>query len=492
VSFRCKGKSSYPVFTSSTWGVTSRNPNECYRKIHALQVLTAAAGFKVRSSVAATAVQAYLDRFDGKDGRPALAQLPCRWRGIAHASLHGGPIAVLKGRSPFAVQIDVRKAYLDALYQDVPVLGRQDGSRVGGYYTHDDRRWSKIRTYVGFVDATLRVKDEPDNATYLPPLPVHFGFGSAFPAGTIRGCWTIAQVRDAEERGEAEILKVHQFAFAPQTQPLFAEIADTFLSLPDSLGKRLYTRFWGKFGTRGGYKARRSVEPVYGEVPSAGLWWSYDGIPLDSHRARPTYRPDLASFVCAYNHRRVMDAMRQLKPGSVHAVHVDSIWTSDVVGAAKLSSTPDEVGAWRTKRTGPLRFYGIGCYEHRGHCAASGYDAAVHGKLNRQRMEAFIQSPSAAHRKLLLHTRNWTADPAFDPTATSTPLFIDMDMTASPVEGPSVYSDAWTMGGWSRPTPEDAYDPDAQGPPTWVDDPPASSQAPTTPDASSLDVSAPT
>jgi hypothetical protein len=462
--FRTRQRGKYRVLTSTTWGVNKANPNTCYDNIRRLQVLAAAAGLRVRSTIAGTAVQAYMDRYDGTKGHPSLQQLPCRWRGLAHAALHGGPISVLRGGAPYATQIDVRKAYLAALYQEVPIVGPE-----GGWYTHGGRKWSQLHKLVGLVDATVRVAQHPDDPSWLPPLPVHFGTGSAYCTGTLRGCWTIAQVRDAELRGEIEVIEVHQFAYAPQTRPLFAEIADFFQELPDTLQKRLYTRFWGKFGSRGGYTAHASEEPREGEVPAGGLWWAYDGIPLDSPKAAPTYRPDLAAFVSAHNHRNVMKTLRQLKPESVIACHVDSIWTTDVVGAHRICSRQSGVGAWRPKRTGPLRFYGIGCYRHNTHLAASGYDERVQGKLTLESMEKWIQHPQTTHRRLLLETREWDGDPALEGGSTSRPLHVAMDTTVSPVEGPSVYDPCWTMNGWRKPVPEDAVEPLSDDPPDAVE-----------------------
>ena len=468
LQFRTNQRGRYRVLTATTWGVNKANPNACYDAIRRLQVLTAAVGLKVCSTIAGTAMQAYMDRYDGKKGHPRLQQLPCRWRGMAHAALHGGPIAVLRGSAPYAVQIDVRKAYLAALYQRVPIVGPE-----GGWYTHGGRDWSQLRKLVGFVDATVEIAEK--GSAWLPPLPVHFGFGSAFPTGKLRGCWTIAQVCEAEERGELIVTKIHQFCYAPQTRPLFAEIADFFQTIPSQLQKRLYTRFWGKFGSRGGYIARTSEEPRFGEVPAGGLWWAYDGIPLDSPAARPTYRPDLAAFVSAHNHRRVMATLREIDPASVVACHVDAIWTTDVVGASRVCAKQSGVGAWRVKRTGPLRFYGIGCYRHDRHLAASGYDARIMGKLTLPRMERWIQHPHTTHSRLLLETREWTADPARVPSATSKPLHVEMDTTVSPAEGPSVYDDSWTLAGWRKPVPADAVEAGAisDGPPTAVEAAPA-------------------
>jgi len=450
VSFRIGKRSRMRVFSSSTWGVDKRNPNECFAAIRSLQAAVRAAGMKVKTSVAATALQVYMDRYDGKDGRPSMCQLPCRWRGLAHAAMHGGPIAVLKGGAPHAVQIDVSKAYLHALRQPVPSMGVVNGDRYGGYVTHADKRWSKIRGRIGFVEATVRVNDSLCGSHGLPSMPLHTSYGVIFPLGSIRGAWTIAQVEDAERRGEIEVEKVHQFCFAPQTQPLFAELADLFHRLPVPIQKRLYTRFWGKLGSRGGYVAVKSDEPIVGTIPASGMWWAFDGVQFDSAHAPKTYRPDLASFISATNHRNVMATARRLAPDSIVACHVDSIWTSDTIGAARVCASMSGIGGWRKKRSGPLRFYGPGCYNHDGHVAASGYDSSVLGRLSERSVEAWAEGGRSQHRRLLLKTRIWHGDPATDLHAVSRPYLLDMDLRQQQTEGPSVYDPCWTMGGWMR------------------------------------------
>ena len=447
------GRGKMQVWSAEAWGVHERDPSKCFDALTSIRAQAASVGLSLKKSVAATAVQLYLDRFDGRDDRPALRQLPCRWRGISHAAMHGGPLAVLRGGAPYAIQLDVRQAYLDALYQDVPMLGAdEDGTSVGGYSTFEKGEWKKIREFTGFVDATVRVTGRADDPTGLPPMPVHLSFGAAFPLGTFRGCWVIANVREAEERGEVEVLEVHQFTFAPQTRPLFAELANLFSTFPQPLQKRCYTRFWGKLGSRGGYVGVPSDEPREGEVPAGGLWWSYDGIALDSKRAARTYRPDLAAFVTAHNHRRMFQTIARLKPGSLVSCHVDAVWTTDVVSATKLcAESPDgTIGGWRQKRAGPIRAYGIGCYEHDGHLAASGYDSSIYGKLNRENFDRWQQEGRETHRRLVLETREWTGDPARDADATSRPLLLETDTGRSPAEGPSVYDPLWTSGGWAR------------------------------------------
>jgi len=448
VSFNVK-RGRMKVLSASTWGVDAKDPNRCWNELAKLYVQAKACDLSVRSSAAGTAVGIYLERFDGQNKHhPSLRQLPCRWRGMAHAALHGGPIGVLRASSPNAYHVDVHRAYLKALRAPMPVVGSHDDRKVGGWYTTDDERWETVRTLHGFVDASVRVWG-PDDPAGLPPLPVHTWGGAMYARGTIRGCWLISEVRAAEERGEVEVLKVHEYAFAPTVAPLFAPLADLFESLPQPLGKRLYTRFWGRLGTRGGFSARVSDEPVEGMVPSSGLWWNWDGIDFWSHKAPRTYRPDLASFVCGENHRAVIAATRKLAHGSILGLHVDAIWTDDLKGADAMCGD-DIAGNWRVKKRGPLRFYGIGCYDHDGKLAASGYDSSVYGRLTPERQVDWIRGATIPHHKTVMRTREWTADLAWDDTATSTPLTVNMDTERSPVTGPGVHEDCWSLGGWYR------------------------------------------
>jgi len=449
----------FRVLTAGSWGVEERNPTTCWNEVFGLYSQAKSCGLPARTSAASTAIQTYLERFDGKDGHPSLRQLPSRWRGIAHSSLHGGPIVVTRGGAEDAVQIDINKAYLAALREPMPILGVEDDHKVGGWFTTDDRRWSTIRKLYGFVDASIRVLG-PTDPEGIPPLPIHDWSGAIYARGYLRGSWTIASVREAEDRGELEVLAVHAFAFAPTTRPIFAPLGELFETLPPVLSKRLYTRFWGRLGMRGGYIAHTSDKPVEGAVPCSGLWWNWNGVDLTSYEAGRTYRPDLAASIASFNHRRVIAATRSFAPGSVIALHVDSIWTDDFAGAARMTRKTG-LGSWREKRRGPLRFYGVGCYEHDGHLAASGYDATKNGTLTRERVLDWLQVENPAHRRSLVKSRVWTGDPAVDMAARSRPFNLVLDLQTNPVPGWKIDDEkCWTLGGWARPETNEAAVPE--------------------------------
>jgi len=439
----------YRIVTGDSWGVHRRDPEVAYREINEVRSLAEGCGMRLKNSAATTSMTAYLDRWDGDLDHPSVCQLPCRWRAMAHAAFHGGPIAVLKGGAEHAVQIDVKRAYLDALYTPVPVLGMTPGGKTGGYRSLNGAHWDAVRGHEGFVDATVDVNADPRS---LPPLPIHATQGVLYPNGRIRGCWVIGQVREAEARGEVEVITVHQAIVARQLRPLFAEIADYFGTLPDKLAKVSYQRFWARWGNVGGWTGTASDTPRVGEVPSNGLWWRYEGITLFDPAAPRTYRPDIAAFIASLNHRRVMNVVhRDLDPGSIAAVHVDAVWTTDRAGAKAICDRGQGVGSWRVKREGPLRVWSAGCYDHAGDVAASGYDASVYGAPTRERVETWIKNGQANARKMLMLQRQWTNDPSLEAGATSVAPNLEMDTTLPVTNGPVVDDPIWTSGGWVDP-----------------------------------------
>lgn len=452
------GKSyGYKVMSSSLWDVRSRDPRETEDLLSYNMMLCANDGVMPRMSAAGTAVGRYMDVYDGRDGRPSSAQLPPRWRGLAHASFHGGPIVLTRGAARECVHIDMRAAYLDAMSQPLPVWGEVDGKKVGGWYTIEDAGWDQIRDKVGFVEAQVTVDPALGLELDIPPLPVRLGFCSAFPSGTFWGSWPIQMVREAEDRGEVVVNEVKQWCFAPLTMPLFAEIAKDFAGCKK--GKLLYTRFWGKWASRGGFVGQRTDEPEAGSVRSHGAWWSFDGVDSYSHEAPATYRPDLASLIAGYNHMQVMAAVRALKPGSVIALHVDAIWTTDVEGARALVESMEN--RWIVKQEGPGRFYGPGVYHHNSRIAASGYDEVALGPLTPNNLEAWANSPLNRDHRGTLQSRRWTAAPAREAGATSEPVVLEAGDTHPPVQGPTVFDSCWTLRGWLRKEVREALE---QGP----------------------------
>ena len=460
VKFRCEKKGHYRVLMGTTWGVDQKRPEDVQQDLEALMVHAATESVRWKGSAAGTSISTYLDRYDGKDGRPFLKQLPARWRSMAHAAIHGGPIVVCKGSASNAAHIDIRSAYLSALLEPMPLVGRDDnGNAVGGWWTWDNPVWDDIRDMFGLVEATVRVDRDKVLAWQIPPLPIHLPIGTVMATGKFRGVWTLDLVRDAEERGEVVVEEVHQFCYAPVQERLFEQVAKDFAAMPKALGKKLYTRFWGKMASRGGFKAKRVDTLEEGEVPSLGLAWRWDGVSWDGHKAPPTYRPDVAAFVVSHTYRKVLQAIRSLRPGSISALHVDAIWSSDLAGSRALCAEEPKIGEWKFIHQGPLRFYGTGIYDHNGRLGASGYDEKVLGPLTPESLHSWANHHHTS-RRLLLFNRTWTADPATDPEADSEPLDLHLDDDVSVVGGPSVNDEVWTSGGWLKRPQEDEAPPE--------------------------------
>lgn len=438
---------SLKVISSSVWGVRSFDPKDTENQIVAKMIMTAQGGIRPSSSAASSALSHYMRTYDGQGGRPFSAQLAPRWRGLAHGSLHGGPVVLTQAAADDIVHIDLRAAYLSAMRQPMPVYGRHPDTqaRMGGYITHKGGQWRNIRDETGFIEATVWVPPERFGRGDVPPLPIRHFSGSSFPTGIVRGAWPIMMLRDAIDNDDVQILKLHQFAIAPVTMDLFSEISEDFLH--NRQGKLLYTRFWGKWASRGGFVGQRTSEPSDGSVRSHGLWWEHEGIDLLDYKAPPTYRPDIAAMIAGYNHRQVMTAVRKLKKGSIVSLYVDAIWTTDVEGALEIVG--DGTGDWVLKQRGPGRFWAPGVYHHGTHLAATGYDPAIYGDLTPEKLATWAASP--LHNKLNLMTnRQWSAHPSRDPSAVSTPVQNSDAHCVPATRGPDVNDTCWTSNGWVR------------------------------------------
>lgn len=314
---------------------------------------------------------------------PTLTILPHRWREIAHEAFHGGPIACLRGGSPNAVEIDITGAFLHAMSLPIPLTHEADAS----YQYIPSIKWKMIRTYFGFVEALVNVPVELGRG--LPPLPVNEGDAVVYPTGIFRGVWSIDLLIYAEEHCGVKVLNTYDHAVLPRgyTYPVFQDLARRWFHIADkTVSKSLYTRFWGKWGNRGGYVgsiAKPGSKTPEGCVPKSGFFWNNNFIDQNDD-APVTYRPDIAATIAAYNHIAVQKAIRLLDPQSIISVHVDAIWTDDIKGAEKVcetlcsdptpwATTDSAPGSWRVKHQGNLRFWGCGVYHHNGRFGHSGF-----------------------------------------------------------------------------------------------------------------------
>jgi len=438
-------RKSMKVMKSTVWGVSSKDPIDTENQLMMKMMSCAADGILPTSSAAGTALSRYMKQYDGKGGRPKTQQLPPRWREIAHASFHGGPIAMTMASHPDVIHIDMRGAYLHAMREELPIYGTDPRTeeKIGGYLTYKDAKWEDVSGKVGFVEATVSIRKGLFGEGDVPPLPIRHFTGSMHPVGTFRGAWPICMVDDAVAAGEVEVLNVHQFCWAPITGRIFSEISDDFQL--NRQGKLLYTRFWGKWASKGGFNGVKTDNPPNGAVRSHGLWWTNEGVEAMGHDAPPTYRPDLAAMIAGYNHCQIYNAVRKLKKGSIISLYVDAIWTSDIEGAHRIIEESE--GEWVQKERGSARFYGPGVYQHNNRIGAAGYDTGIHGELTPEKLKAWAASPMHKGGNMVTN-RIWTGHPSKEATAKSKPCRLQDSDCVPACRGPSIHSEIWTPSGW--------------------------------------------
>ena len=410
---------------------------------------------------------------------PPLGSLPHRWREMAHAAVHGGPICCLRGGSDHAVEVDIKGAYLTAMCGEMPVIGNYEDPDTGqmsfnSYFAgRDGVTWEQIMAdgiEHGFIDATVYVNEDLEYG--MPPLPISVGEGMVFPRGKFRGIWTLPLLKMAVDFNEAQVLKVHHSFFSRRAEQLFLPYASFLRRLPKPISKELYVKFWGKFNFRGGWVGIKQAEaPDRPCIPANGLWWYEERI-NQTDRARPTYRPDIAAYIASYNHIALYKAMRSIDPKSIIAVHVDAIWTDDLEGARRLCDnskkvnefniqenrleTVSDYGGWVIKREGPLRFWACGVYDHNGKLGYSGFDAKKYsttGKPTRSEIDNWMKvRDNNKQERENLCCREWKdgITPGQDENAISKSVILDEINPTCPFGGLDFYDTDWIPSGWLR------------------------------------------
>lgn len=358
-------------------------------------------------------------------------QLRPRWRAIAHDAIHPGPMVVLRGGAPWAVQLDRRAAYLRALREPIPVWSTY---RYAGYWPI-----AKLLASDGFIRATVYV---PPCDGALPPLPMMFRGVTIWPTGLIRGAWPIPLLRRAVELG-AEVVTVED-ACVCKVAPELGPVADRIDAISDKpLRRMMYTRAYGLCAARGGWEAT----PRY----IAGMRrWAYHDCrrPMLTPNHPPWYRPDVAAYVVMRNTIAMLDLMDRIGDGRIIAAHVDAIWTDrpDAEGCADEY----EPNGWALKSAGRCMFYAVGTYQH-------GDTRKAQGRPSTVPWEQVIRETSARIWRATMETRQWndivTGASGFHPgdfNAYSNPLTVEITGPYS-MEGQYPHMGdrgAWSMAGW--------------------------------------------
>lgn len=351
-----------------------------------------------------------------------LRQLQPRYRWLAHSCIHQGPMVCVAGSSANAVQWDRVGAFLGALRSPVPV---PDSLQI------NSPNWRRVRRLDGFVSADVEINDS-EWSERIPPLPVRTRGRVINPTGRFTGQWTIPMLREAEEYG-VKVVKVHECVTCDVAN-IHEKAADIIDSIKDKrLRKAVYLRYWGRMANRGGMIGT-SVKPknvdrsdVFRFRWSSLFWMSQTD--EDSYRMFGDYRPDHSAYIASSNSMVMARELSMRAKGEVVAAHIDAIWTE--------GGKPD--GDWKAKSSGPVRFYGVGTYNHSGKMGAMGYKG-----------DSITDDDLAAYgSRMQDRARDWHGGilPGENPLATSDPICLD---TSETFEHASVYDRKWSVKGWLR------------------------------------------
>lgn len=419
------GRRCFTVAPMAGWGIATRDGERAMSQLQALRGACDAEGWDGFGRAAG--IQA------GKVARELMAdmgQLPPRWRALAHDAIHQGPVVVARGGAPLAVQWDRSAAFLRALFDGVPV---RETWRAANPATPVDR-WIDGD---GIARATVRIDPRAWEGK-IPPLPVRDAGRTFYPAGHSRGAWPIPLLRAAVEHG-AEVIHVAELALC-ECGPAHAWAGERLQRVADpALRKILYTRYWGRLASLGGYEGS-PVDPGDGTVtmfPGSSLFWTWTGKTLGGMFG-PDYRPDHAAYIAGRNHVAMSHALAMAPAGEVVATHVDSIWI------ASESWTPPGK-EWRDKRRGPLRFYGPGTYNHAGKYAAQGREAPIRCDAD---LDAWAATGNAGN---VARDREWIMCdyPATCAAAESDPPVLGAaQLPVYPGGEQGIYSGRFTPRGW--------------------------------------------
>jgi hypothetical protein len=401
-------------------GIEDDDLSECVRMERELNDQIEYEGWKQKISVTQICGQVM------RECQVNTKQLPIKFRRLSHEAIHQGPMVVCSGGSKNAVQYDRKQAFLKALYQDVPVPGT---------HTSVSPKWARVRKSDGIVRARVKIRDDTWYGK-IPPLPVRRNGYTIYPTGEFSGVWTVPHLRLAEEMS-VEVLEVFE-AIGFRVDKLHAKAAERIENVQSkNLRKLIYTRYWGKLASQGGWKGTKSIPDglTVNDVHRfrfSSLFWIYDGIDIDTaFDASKDYMPDHSAYIAGRNSEQMAIALCGVKPYDTIASHVDAIWTK---------GSDDFGDGFAVKSEGPLRFYGVGTYNHNGKLAAQGLE----GDFD----ENDLRNHAANMRDW---SRDWHFDinPGVDFHASSDPISLAIDR--HDVSYKSVYDKSWTPNGWLAP-----------------------------------------
>lgn len=324
--------------------------------------------------------------------------IPERFAPIMRSALHQGPQLVARGGAEVATEWDLREAYLGALDEPVPVPGSWRIARPS---------WPELADLEGVVTATVLVPPIFE----VPPLPIIRGAETVWPDGIVTGTWPIHWVREAVALG-CEVDSVAA-AWTCSVRALLRPLHDRIKSIDDKRTRRaIYTRAWGRFAGLGHWRGvwHRLELPRRLRRVTRDRWaWRWERCEPSVADWPVDFRPDWSAWVASRTAIRVIRACATIPRGELVAAHIDAL----IVGGDWAPPEPDR---WKVKRTGPIRAYAVGTWDHAGDVTAQGWQ----GKATSEGLrEAAERGRMFAHGTRA--SRRWTSDPVYDSTATSEP-----------------------------------------------------------------------
>lgn len=437
----CQLKDLPRIFPASSFDVGKVSGLEAIKEIRAIKDAYQAMGWPEKltpGSYCAWLLETFTDR--------PLNSTPPGFRALAHAALHQGPIATLRGGADSAELWDLKSAYLKALYRPVPVT----------------RLWQVSPSHFdpekeGIVEATVKV-DPEKFLTSLGPLPVRWSGGAAvWPSGIVRGAWTMRVFRNALLTGQIELLDVHSFAVCG-VEPLFLDIAKQLEKLSEiykPAARAIYTKFFGRFAAGPSYNG--SLAPVTGPVKArygisqrcrgSRLWWTLQGDPWGK---RPQgYRPEIGAYIADQTLIAVLRMAWKLPPYSVLSTHIDSIMVDrDLLNDEGIGAPPAN---WAIKGAGDCRIFSQGVYWIGDKIGCQGYPGAA--KLKGRGGEAAARGEVMKWGRTALKPRGrlWqVAETGYPERPADSALAFshipENDPMQKPQPIPSIYDERWRKG----------------------------------------------
>jgi len=438
-------------FNSRSWGVNAHEPDLLQRELRECRGWCDQTETYWRPTAASWMMAVYKKNYMQLENGKKISQLPPLFRPLSIRGYQGGPILHAKAQAKPAKAWDKKRAYTHAMMRPLPT-GRPIRS------VHRD--WARLRRQLCMVDATVEVSSGLD----LPPLPVRLQKDRTliYPVGSFRGVWTSVDLRGMEERGDGVVVRVHDAVVFPAgavLEPFMGRLGE-WEDQGFRWAKFAANSFGGKWAQHHrekayiGYSAQEIREkqtdkkgrttPYRLEKDDYGIVWVIQKEDLFGRRD-PIYRPERTAFIVARNRSSVFDSIRRCDPGSVSYVHIDCMWTSDVL---------TEPGpAWRLEGSfSRTRHFAPGVYVEVGEDGRVGHSGMA-GEPTAHQVQSRMGSlaNTVAHASSL-SVRRWTADPAIDPTAVSVPWEASDFQLPRHVERKvprvDLWGDEWTRGGY--------------------------------------------